>query len=255
MRLILCMIMLFFPFINKVDAIGASNLNYQFYVIPVAGVEDAQIELILKNDSDIPLNFEFPTSQTFEISILNSAGREVYRYSKGRYFLQAFQTVKVEPHKTYKRMEKWNYQLNGKRVPQGEYTVISSFKPTQLNDMLIKDREKLTKSQKILVPEENIAFRHLKVEGNNGNYVVTGETRTEKGLFFYTVEDGHVEYIKEKQVLSNEGNSDWHSFKLQIHLPKEKLPANGTLILNLYERGKEGKIINTYPFILENFTK
>jgi hypothetical protein len=253
MRIIFCMMMLFFSFNAQTDATGVSELTYHVYVIPTAEPESAEIELFLKNEGDIPLNFEFPTSQIFDLSILNQAGREIYRYSKGRYFLQAFQTVRIEPHKTYKRSERWNYQVNGKRVPKGEYTVENSFKPTQLNDESIKDRGRLTDSQKMFVPEVNTAFRLLKVEGNKGTYVVTGETRTEKGLFFYTVEDGHVEYKKEKQVLTNGLGSDWHSFKLQIHLPEEKLPNNGSLILNLYERSKEKQIIHSYPLILEKF--
>jgi hypothetical protein len=253
MRIILCVMMLFFSIIIKTEATGVSDLNYQFYIITTAGSESAEIGLFLKNDGDIPLNFEFPTSQTFEISILNHAGREVYRYSKDRYFLQAFQTIRIDPHKSYKRRERWNYQFNGKRVPKGEYIVNATFKPIQLNDKPIKNRERLTSSQKLFVPEENTVFRHLTVEGNNGNYVVTGETRTEKGLFFYTVEDGHHEYIKEKKVVSSGEGSDWHSFKLQIQLPKEKLPHNGSLILHLYERGNGEKIIHSYPLVLEKF--
>ena len=252
MRILLCLTILFFPFIIKTDAAGV-NLNYQFYVIPNAGPEKVEMELFLKNDGDLPLNFEFPTSQIYEITITNPAGRGVYRYSKGRSFLQAFQTIRIGPHKTYKRTETWNYQINGQRVPKGEYSVNAIFKPIHLNDHPIEDRGKLIASKKLFVPEENPTFRHLDVKGSKGNYVISGETRTEKGLFFYTVEDGHFEYFKEKQGRANGGNSDWSSFKLQIHLPEENLPNNSTLTLFLYERSKEGKIIHSYPLTLEKF--
>jgi hypothetical protein len=253
MRIILCMILLFFPFTMKTDATGVSELNYQFYVIPLTGPENTEIELFIKNVGDKPLSFEFPTSQTFEITIKNPAGREVYRYSKGRSFLQAFQTIRINPHNTYKRIVTWNYQVNGKRVPKGEYSVTAFFKPIQLNDQPIKDRGMLIKSNKIFVPDENMTFRHLQVKGSKGNYVITGETSSKGGWFFYTVEDGHIEYINEKQMVVKGSDSDWSTFELQIHIPEEKLPNNSTLILNLYKRNVEGKIIDSYPLVLDKF--
>lgn len=128
------------------------------------------------------------------------------------------------------------------------FSFIIETEATRVNDL-----NRLKGTQKLVVPEENTAFRHLIVEGNKGNYVVTGEIKTEKGLFFYTVEDGHHEFIKEKKVVSSGEGSEWHSFKLQIQLPKEKLPHNGSLILYLYERGNGEKIIHSYPLVLEKF--
>jgi hypothetical protein len=101
--------------------------------------------------------------------------------------------------------------------------------------------------------EENPAFRQVKVEGNKGNYIVTGETRVSKGFFFYSVENGHVEYINEKQVVTMKGGADWHTFQIQIHLLEETLPKNGSLLLNLYQKSKTGEIIHSYPLVLEQF--
>lgn len=252
MRILLCVILLFFPLSIKTDANGVDDFNYSFYLIPTAGPETALFEIGIKNEGDIPLSFEFPTSQIVEITITDQNGSEVYVYSKGKYFLQAFQTIHVEPHQTIKRYEKWNYQFKGSRVPAGEYAVHAMLKPVRLNDEPIKNRTKLYTTQKLYVPEENRAFRFIKVSGTKGDYVVTGEVRSAGGVYYYSVEDGHVEYLKEEQVVLK-GKEDWEPFKLHIQIPVEKLPPNGSLILNLYERNEERKIINQYPLILESF--
>jgi len=250
MRIFLCVILIFFPFVRITGAKGVNDLDYAFYIIPTASPEMAELEMILKNKGEIPLHFEFPTSQMVEITITNQAGSVVYVYSQGKYFLQAFQTISVNPHQTIKRYEKWNYHFKGKRVPPGEYTVNAMLKPTRLNDEPIQNRMKLYSTQKLNVPEENTAYRFVKVSGTKGDYIITGEFRSTKGVLYYSVEDGHVEYMKEKQIAVN-GEQEWEPFKLHIQIPKEKLFSNGSLILNLYERDSGDKIINIYPLILK----
>ncbi|MGG1676608.1 BsuPI-related putative proteinase inhibitor [Neobacillus sp. NRS-1170] len=250
MRILLCIILLFFSLAMNTNANGVNDFNYSFYLIPIAGPENVLFEIVIKNEGDIPLHFEFPTSQMIEITITDETGAEVYVYSKGKYFLQAFQTIVVEPHQSVKRYEKWNYQFKGKRVPSGVYKVNALLKPISLNDEPIKNRAKLYHSQKLKVPEENPAFRFVKVSGTKGDYVVTGEVKPASRGFFYSVEDGHLEYIKEKEIVLT-GKEEWEPFKLHIQLPIDKLPANGSLMLNLYERKKDGNIINLYPIILK----
>ncbi|MGG3469797.1 BsuPI-related putative proteinase inhibitor [Neobacillus pocheonensis] len=252
MRILLCIILLFFPMAIHTNANGVNDFNYSFYLIPKAGPEMVLFEIVLKNEGDIPLHFEFPTSQMVEITITDPAGSEVYVYSKGKYFLQAFQTIDVEPNQTIKRYEKWNYQFRGKRVPPGEYTVHAMLKPIRLNDGPIQNRTKLQSIQKLNVPAENTAFRFVKVSGTKGNYLITGEFKSANDKFYYLVEDGHMEYLNEKQVHVKSRNQ-WEPFKLHIQIPENKLPDNGSLFLNLYERDQEKKVINQYPLLLESF--
>lgn len=103
--------------------------------------------------------------------------------------------------------------------------------------------------------ESNAIFQNIHVEGKKGEYVVTGEARTKEGFFYYTVEDGHYQYVDETKVSTKEKLPNWGSFKLNIHLSKEQLPDNATLILNLYERDGNGDIKNTLPVVLEMFYK
>lgn len=104
-----------------------------------------------------------------------------------------------------------------------------------------------------LTKKENPFFRNIKVKGEGGKYVISGEARPATGEFFYTVEDGHVQFVDETKGKTTSKYPEWETFKISISLEGKKLPENGVLILNLYERGEEGKIIHLYPVVLERF--
>ncbi|WP_419888724.1 BsuPI-related putative proteinase inhibitor [Neobacillus niacini] len=149
MRIILLINLFLFPFSLEGEAsYGESNHQFQFSVVPIVGSETVKFELFIKNNEESPLNFEFPTSQYYEITVTDQSGHEVYRYSKGRFFLQALQTIKIEPHKTYRKVELWDYQLHGKRVPAGEYIVSATLLPRKINDKPISNNQTLLSKTK-----------------------------------------------------------------------------------------------------------
>lgn len=98
---------------------------------------------------------------------------------------------------------------------------------------------------------ENNAFRKIEVSGGKGTYTVTGEARSSSGELFYLVEDGHIEFISEKKLAAKGKFPSWSTIKLDINIPEEKFPESGTIVLYLYERNNEGKLINALPVILE----
>lgn len=240
---------LFFLFTLRTDAAGASV--FQFDCFTTAGPEKAEIELLFINNGEDTIHLEFPTSKLFETSIVSPEGKEVYLYSRGRHFLQAFQTVKIKPHQTFKRVVRWDYMFNGKRVPKGEYTVNSILLPVTINKEAVRYRDSLTCTTKITVPEQNAVFRDVNVTGSSGNYLVKGKTRAT--TFFFTVEDGHNQLITEQTQTTANMDTVWRPFAIQLNIPRAKLPANGSLLLNLYERSMEGKILNNYPLLLQRF--
>ncbi|TKC20100.1 intracellular proteinase inhibitor [Robertmurraya kyonggiensis] len=98
---------------------------------------------------------------------------------------------------------------------------------------------------------EQTVFKNVLVDGEKGEYLVEGEAHTEAGAFFYTVEDGHYQYVDETKInLSDKSPSP---FKIAVKIPADQLPYNATLILNLYERDKDNQIVHNYPVILEEF--
>ncbi|WHY02074.1 BsuPI-related putative proteinase inhibitor [Neobacillus sp. DY30] len=153
MRIILCLILFLFPFNIKGEAsYGEQNQQFQFSVFPIVGNEKVNFELTIKNNQQLPLSFEFPSSQFYEITVSDASGHEVYRYSKGRFFLQALQTLTIEPNQTYRKVENWDYKVNGKRVPTGKYTVTATLLPRKLNDKPLSNKQTLVSKTEIHLP-------------------------------------------------------------------------------------------------------
>jgi hypothetical protein len=111
----------------------------------------------------------------------------------------------------------------------------------------------LSINENFYIQDNSSIFRSVKVVGNDGKYLVTGKAKPTMGKFYYSVEDGHIEYIKDTQVEMKEKNSIWEPFQIQIRIPKEKLPDNSSLLVFLYERNNEGQIIHSYPIVLQKF--
>jgi hypothetical protein len=150
MRIVLSVILFLFPF----SLIGEASYGeqFQFTVVPNIGNERVEFELLIKNNEETPLHFEFPTSQYYEITVTDQTGQEVYRYSKGRFFLQALQTIRIDPHQTFRKVESWDYKVNGKRVPAGQYTVTATLLSRKLNEKPISNKQTIVSKKKFTVP-------------------------------------------------------------------------------------------------------
>jgi Intracellular proteinase inhibitor len=149
-RIVLSVILFLFPFSLKGEA--SYGEPFQFSVVPQVGHERVEFELLIKNNEATPLDFEFPTSQYYEITVTDRSGNEVYRYSKGRFFLQALQNLKIEPYQTHRNVESWDYKVNGKRVPAGQYTVTATLLPRKLNEKPFSNNQTLVSKMKFTLP-------------------------------------------------------------------------------------------------------
>ncbi|WLR53881.1 BsuPI-related putative proteinase inhibitor [Mesobacillus subterraneus] len=258
MRKVSLLIILLLMAVAPVLAIGEekqppANLEYSFYIDPVADPEKAEFEIILHNQGNTELSFEFPTSQKYEISVFDANKNKVYLYSEGKSFAQAFETLRLKPQEKMKWVESWDYSKSGKRVPEGKYTVIAQLKAISINGKPVGDKKLLTDTKTMYIPGENPVFKGVVTAGSNGIYEIKGEARPINGKFYYTAEDGHNQLIPETEVIPGEKYHQWNPFLLEISIPEAKLPQNGSVILNLYERSKDGEIIHTYPVLLERF--
>jgi hypothetical protein len=100
---------------------------------------------------------------------------------------------------------------------------------------------------------ENKAFRNIKITGSKGKYTITGEARVFEATMNYAVSDGH-NYLVEDFLTLDMGAPEWSAFTLDINIPEEKLPVNGTLILEIFEYSAEdGSVINSLNIPLESF--
>jgi hypothetical protein len=258
MRKIGLMIILLLMAVAPALAIGeekgtTENLDYSFYIDPLAGPEKAEFEMVLQNLGDSELSFEFPTSQKYEITVVDANKQKVFQYSEGKSFAQAFETVTLKPQEKMKWVEGWDYVSSGKRVPEGEYSVTAQLRATSVNGKPVGDKKLLTDTKTMYIPGENPLFKSVNSEGVKGTYKVMGEVRPINGKFYYTVEDGHNQLIAETEVVAGAKYPQWNPFTLEVSIPESKLPQNGSVILNLYERSKDGEIIHSYPVLLERF--
>ncbi|KAA9027525.1 hypothetical protein [Niallia endozanthoxylica] len=99
--------------------------------------------------------------------------------------------------------------------------------------------------------EEKQNFKDIHVIKKNGQYVITGNSKVRKGVFYYSVEDGHRVLIPETKIRVN--NLYWTSFKLSITIPTNFVPDNGVLTLNLYEKNRSKEVTDPFPIVLESF--
>ena len=76
----------------------------------------------ITNNAAKSLELTFPSGQTHEIAVLDSAGREVWRWSEGRLFTQALQNRVLEASETV------TYQASWKPERAGHYVAVASLK-------------------------------------------------------------------------------------------------------------------------------
>lgn len=226
------------------------QLNYRTAVQP--DIEQTIFTMELINTGDDTVELGFSSGQQFEIVVTNAeTGEEVYRYSEGRAFTEAFVYKPVEPGQSLTWKEVWEY---GNDIQPGTYNAEVTILASQINKQVIEGQP-FVKQFSFEIPEEKerSAFRNVKVEGTAGKYKVTGEARVSEGGFMYHVEDGHNLLVEDTPVqVAEDADSSWSEFELDIEIPEEQLPVNGTLTLVLYEENKkEGKPGSQHHVTLE----
>ena len=94
---------------------------------PIAVTFDVKIrdgiefDFRVTNNTPRKLELLFPTGQTHEVVVVDSLGREVWRWSEGRMFTQALQNKLVESSATLAWQAAWRSE-----VPAGRYVAIAS---------------------------------------------------------------------------------------------------------------------------------
>lgn len=80
-----------------------------------------EFELRVTNNTHGKLELLFPSGQTHELVVVDSAGREVWRWSEGRMFTQALQNRILDSTGIMFWDAAWRHN-----VPPGRYTAIAS---------------------------------------------------------------------------------------------------------------------------------
>jgi uncharacterized protein YceK len=233
---------------STIDIEKESSLHVSAVALP----EYAKFEIIVENKSEKRVDYTFNSGKKYNYVILSSNNDIIYEFEKERTFTQAQETITLQPGEKKVWVEKWNYEVDGKRMEPGKYTVKVNTNINEVNNKKVKSN--LNIEEKIEVPEENTAFRNIEVIGKNGEYTVSGEARVFEATFFYTVDDGHDYIIDETLVKAKEGAPTWSPFEITISILEGNLPDNGVLNINIYERSaKDGSKSNLYYMPLQRF--
>ena len=112
----------------------------------------------------------------------------------------------------------------------------------------------ISREEQVKPKSEEVLFKNVLVSGKNGTYLVKGKARSKQNGFYYSVEDGHYILVEEQHIRVKERYPSWSIFSIEINIPKQKLPDNGTLVLHLYEKDpKDNSMQHVYPVVLETF--
>jgi hypothetical protein len=80
-----------------------------------------EFDFRVTNNTDRKLELLFPSGQTHEVVVVDSVGREVWRWSEGRMFTQAIQNKLLESSAALGFTAAWRA-----KVPPGRYVAIGS---------------------------------------------------------------------------------------------------------------------------------
>ncbi|WP_096189436.1 BsuPI-related putative proteinase inhibitor [Evansella halocellulosilytica] len=94
---------------NGVDEEEATEVVYEDLVFDLdASIENnrVNVQMALKNDGDSQKTVDFSSGQQFEV-IISADGEQLYKFSEGRMFTQAFITEKIEPGESLTFEDVW----------------------------------------------------------------------------------------------------------------------------------------------------
>ncbi|TYR77816.1 hypothetical protein FZC79_03120 [Rossellomorea vietnamensis] len=226
--------------------IQAGNQQPEWAVKAEEGDGGVEIELTVSNNTSEKMILEFPSSQFFDYIVKDHSGKEVYRYSDNKAFLQAIQRITLTSGEQKVWQSKWNHTSSGgQKIPPGEYMVEAFLQVKQVNGKPVGER--IVETVKLTIEEQNPSFKNVKMVSSGNSYCVRGQAKVAAGSFYYTVEDGHNILIEETLVKVNKESPNWSDFEFSFELGRDKIAKNRPVILNLYERNLEdGTVHHNY---------
>ena len=86
---------------------------------------DVRLVFHVTNRADRPVEITFPSGQRYDFAVLDSGGREVWRWSADRMFTQAIQTRRLQPNETMTADERWSAAGRS-----GRFTAVAQLRST-----------------------------------------------------------------------------------------------------------------------------
>jgi hypothetical protein len=101
---------------------NTASLSASFDVAQNGG--DVRFELTVRNTTAKAVELNFPNGQAYDFVVVDSIGREVWRWADGRIFTQSFQNKLLGKGETMSVTEKWT------PLKPGKYTAIAQLRST-----------------------------------------------------------------------------------------------------------------------------
>ncbi|WP_171005474.1 BsuPI-related putative proteinase inhibitor [Bacillus sp. E(2018)] len=210
---------------------------------------------VLENHSNHTVTLSFNSSKMFDVAILDSSKKEVFRHSAGKKYEKKREDVHIKAGASHIWKTKWKISAENNKA--GIYTVQATFLPNKIAPGSLST-ENLTVEETLTLQggseeKNNNAFRDIHFSGKDGTYKVSGQARVFEGSFAYSVSDGHNVFI-EKNERIEKGGPDWAPFSFEVKIPEDDLPINGTVMLELfYYSPKNGEKSGTLAVPLQSF--
>lgn len=106
--------------VRATRAHSASNGPALISSLAVRVQDGVAMDFRVVNESSKRLEVNFPNGQTHEVVVVDSLGREVFRWSKGRMFTQSLQNKVLHASDTL------DYDAVWRNAPAGKYTAIAT---------------------------------------------------------------------------------------------------------------------------------
>jgi hypothetical protein len=111
--------------VENVARATEENVAVNVQAIDVAGGTKFLLTVINTTDKLIP--FSFTTGQTYDFTVMDANGQEIWRWSRRMYFAQVVRQEAIRPNKNWTFEVIWNRRDNDLNVVgPGKYTVIGS---------------------------------------------------------------------------------------------------------------------------------
>ena len=89
--------------------------------------ETITMVLTIRNRTDTPQALTLPSAQTYDCTVSTAAGKEIWRWSKGRMFAQVLTKMTFSPGESKSFKVTWDRsRSDGSTAPPGQYKAIGS---------------------------------------------------------------------------------------------------------------------------------
>ncbi|WP_407272403.1 BsuPI-related putative proteinase inhibitor [Radiobacillus sp. PE A8.2] len=226
--------------------------------------EQVTFHMELSNNGEETVELGMSGGQQFEIVVTDASGQEIYRFSEGKAFIESFVYKEIPAGKSLEWTEEWN----DTEIADGEYEATITLLPVQINKQGIENNP-FTQTKTFTVSKNTTAssslpkadgkvidgiVNNIKVEGSNGEYKLKGEVSPIVEELYYTVEDGHSVVVEETKITVE--SDEWSPFEIQVSIPSDQLPNNGTVSMYLYDKNPEdGQILSSQAVTLQQLNK